>query len=69
MFSGIIEKLARVTLAAPRGGSLEIELESGWPDLSLDPSGSRGLGRDGSSILASRHQICGDNINDQNRAS
>ena len=38
MFSGIIEKLARVTLAAPSGGSLEIELESGWPDLSLGES-------------------------------
>ncbi len=38
MFSGIIEKPARVTLAAPRGGSLEIELESGWPDLSLGES-------------------------------
>ncbi|GAB5428893.1 MAG: riboflavin synthase [Devosia indica] len=38
MFSGIIEKRARVSLAAPRGGSLEIELESGWPDLSLGES-------------------------------
>jgi riboflavin synthase len=38
MFSGIIEKLARVTMAAPSGGSLEIELESGWPDLSLGES-------------------------------
>jgi riboflavin synthase len=38
MFSGIIEKLARVTLAAPKNGSLEIELESGWPDLSLGES-------------------------------
>lgn len=38
MFSGIIEKLARVTLAMQRGGSLEIELESGWPDLSLGES-------------------------------
>ena len=38
MFSGIIEKRAHVCLAAPRGGSLEIELESGWPDLSLGES-------------------------------
>jgi riboflavin synthase len=38
MFSGIIEKLAQVTLAAPKSGSLEIELESGWPDLSLGES-------------------------------
>lgn len=38
MFSGIIEKLAQVTLAAPSGGSLEIELESGWLDLSLGES-------------------------------
>lgn len=38
MFSGIIEKRARVSLAAPSGGSLEIELESGWPDLSLGES-------------------------------
>lgn len=38
MFSGIIEKLARVTLAAPRAGSLEIELASGWADLSLGES-------------------------------
>lgn len=38
MFSGIIEKLARITVAAPSGGSLEIELESGWPDLSLGES-------------------------------
>ncbi|MDC9825364.1 riboflavin synthase [Devosia sp. ZB163] len=38
MFSGIIEKLARVTLVASRGGSLEIELQSGWPDLALGES-------------------------------
>jgi riboflavin synthase len=38
MFSGIIEKRARVSLAAPSGGSLEIELESGWPRLSLGES-------------------------------
>ena len=38
MFSGIIEKLARITLTAPRSGSLEIEVESGWPDLSLGES-------------------------------
>jgi riboflavin synthase len=38
MFSGIIEKLARVARATPMGGSLEIELESGWPDLSLGES-------------------------------
>ncbi|AVF02372.1 MULTISPECIES: riboflavin synthase [Devosia] len=38
MFSGIIEKRARVSLAAPNGGSQEIELESGWPDLSLGES-------------------------------
>jgi riboflavin synthase len=38
MFSGIIEKLARVTLTAPRGGSLVIELESGWTNLSLGES-------------------------------
>ena len=38
MFSGIIEKLARVTLVMQRGGSLEIELESGWPDQSLGES-------------------------------
>ena len=38
MFSGIIEKRARVSLAAPSGGSLEIEVESGWPDLSLGES-------------------------------
>lgn len=38
MFSGIIEKLARVTLAEPRGGSLEIGVESGWTDLSLGES-------------------------------
>tara|TARA_R110002020_G_scaffold10801_2_gene40999 strand:- start:1872 stop:2480 length:609 start_codon:yes stop_codon:yes gene_type:complete len=38
MFSGIIEKLARVTLSVSRGGSLEIELDSGWPDLSLGES-------------------------------
>jgi riboflavin synthase len=38
MFSGIIEKLARVTLTAQRAGSLEIEVESGWPDLSLGES-------------------------------
>lgn len=38
MFSGIIEKLARVTLAERRGGSLEIEVESGWTDLSLGES-------------------------------
>jgi riboflavin synthase len=38
MFSGIIETLAPVTLAAPSGASLEIELESGWRDLSLGES-------------------------------
>jgi len=38
MFSGIVEKLVRVAVAAPSGGSLEIELESGWPDLSLGES-------------------------------
>lgn len=38
MFSGIIEKLARVRMAASRGGSLEIELDSGWPDLALGES-------------------------------
>jgi riboflavin synthase len=38
MFSGIIEKRARVSLVAPSGGSLEIELESGWPDLALGES-------------------------------
>lgn len=38
MFSGIIEKRARVSLAAANGGSLEIELESGWSDLSLGES-------------------------------
>jgi riboflavin synthase len=38
MFSGIIERLARVTLATPKGGSLEIEVESGFPDLSLGES-------------------------------
>jgi riboflavin synthase len=38
MFSGIIEKLARVARATPVGGSLEIELESGWSDLSLGES-------------------------------
>lgn len=38
MFSGIIERLARVTLTTPKGGSLEIEVESGFPDLSLGES-------------------------------
>ena len=38
MFSGIIEKRARVTLAEPSGGSLEIELDSGWTDLALGES-------------------------------
>ena len=38
MFSGIIEKRARVTLAEPSGGSLEIELDSGWADLALGES-------------------------------
>jgi len=38
MFSGIIEKVAKVTLAAPSGGSLEIALETGWPDLALGES-------------------------------
>lgn len=38
MFSGIIEKLARVTLATLSGGSVEIELDCGWPDLSLGDS-------------------------------
>ena len=38
MFSGVIEKLARVTLTAPKGGSLEIELDSGFSDLSLGES-------------------------------
>ena len=38
MFSGIIEKRAGVSLTAPSGGSLEIEVESGWPDLSLGES-------------------------------
>lgn len=38
MFSGIIEKRARVSLAAPSGGSLVLELESDWPDLSLGES-------------------------------
>lgn len=38
MFSGIIEKRAQVSLAVPNAGSLEIELESGWSDLSLGES-------------------------------
>lgn len=38
MFSGIIERLAPITLAAPAGGSLEIELESGHLDLALGES-------------------------------
>lgn len=38
MFSGIIEKRARVTLSEPSGGSLEIELDSGWADLALGES-------------------------------
>ncbi len=38
MFSGIIEKRARVSIVALSGGSLEIELESGWTDLSLGES-------------------------------
>jgi riboflavin synthase len=38
MFSGIIEKRARVSLVTPIGGSLEIEAESGWPTLSLGES-------------------------------
>lgn len=38
MFSGIIERVARVTLATPKGGSLEIEVDSGFLDLSLGES-------------------------------
>lgn len=38
MFSGIIEKLAPVTMANPVGGSLEIELVSGFADLALGES-------------------------------
>lgn len=38
MFTGIVEKVATVRLAAPRGTSLEIELESSWCNLSLGES-------------------------------
>lgn len=38
MFSGIIERQARVAAAKPSGGSLEIALESEWTDLSLGES-------------------------------
>lgn len=38
MFTGIIEKVATVRLAAPRGTSLEIELECSWSSLSLGES-------------------------------
>lgn len=38
MFSGIIEHLATVVTVAATGGSLEVELETGFPDLALGES-------------------------------
>ena len=38
MFSGIIERMGRVTRATTSGGSLELELQSGMTDLSLGES-------------------------------
>ncbi|HEV7277889.1 MAG TPA: riboflavin synthase [Devosiaceae bacterium] len=38
MFSGIIERVAPVKAAAHRGGSLVLELETGWDDLALGES-------------------------------
>jgi riboflavin synthase len=38
MFSGIIERLARVRDAEPAGGSLKVTIETGYPDLELGES-------------------------------
>jgi len=38
MFSGIIEKLAQVSSSLPEGGSLVLQLDTGYPDLELGES-------------------------------